>query len=1445
MKNLPLLCCAFILSLIVIASVNPSTAAVITTDTSIGALDTTFDGQDIVVSNCTVTIDGTHAFNSFQLAQGGILTHTSTNDGLSLTISNDFQIEPGGAIQLSGRGFAGNTGTGNGGAAGGPQSGAGAGHAGYGGMSSSNAPGGNCYGVFDEPVTLGSGGGPGVGGVGGAGGGAIKLVIGGTALIDGGVFANGANATNSRSGGGSGGSIWITAQTISGSGAITTDGGNGESIHGGGGGGGRIAIVWETNLFTGVMTAFGGFGWKTGGAGTVFTKSGEDNGLVVLDNAGRTGTNSMVAITNQVNVVVRGAASIIPEALNAGNLVLASNSFVFPSSSTIFMRVAGICVVEAGAGLVVTGKGSAPGQGQGAGGSVGTTGGGGGHGGRGGMPTNVFSGGGEHGAESGPNRLGSGGGGANSIGGFGGGWVNLTVNGNLQLDGTIAADGTAATSGSGGGGSGGSVSLSVGTLSGTGAITANGGNGLAAGGGGAGGRIAIYYSTNSFAGNIAAFGGSGSQAGGAGTIFMRQSNNAPALILDNNGQAGATTTFGGTFNTGYDSLTIANGSRAQIADTLSLLSVRDLLIASNAWLFPRNKPLKVTRNLTVEATSGIDVDRASTSSGGNGFLFGGGAGHGGFGGVALGFPNSGGSPYGAADHPTQGGSHGGPAAPGSMDSRGLGGGVVFINGGSVMKVDGVITANGGDGLASTYGPNYTGGGGGSGGSILILAGSLSGSGRISANGGAGVNGGGGGAGGRVALRCNTNTFAGTLSAYGGAGYVAGGAGTIYFSLYSGSLTLRHVLVDNNNQSGMNTFFGGQVSSMTVQNGGRAALAYTGQTYTYSDIVIHSNGWLAVANQAIMATNITVDAGGGIVADGQGTANNGGFGSGNRGAGHGGYGARGTNIAIAGGAAYGSITQPTNSGSYVSAMVPSPGGGGIKLNVSGTLSLNGRVSADAGSVSTLGNGGGSGGSVWLNVGTLTGSGLISASGGDCVNGGGGGGGRIAVYYNTNSFTGTMSVRGGTGFNHGGAGTIYRRKNSAPVGELLVDGGGVMGELTPLATNYSLPNLPFDLTVIGGASVLPIAPVPTLSNLWIGANSTLTMRTNETNLFLHVLRDVTITTGSTIQVDGKGFTQGIGPAPGASLANTGAGGGYGGAGGNSAAGAGGGTSYGSAAQPAERGSGGGAGANGYFGGSEGGGSIQMIVGGTLTLDGALTANGNAGLQDDSGGGAGGSIWVSAGILTGTGNISAVGGNGDLFGGGGGGGGRIAIYSPSNSFTGAITVSGGSGANPGEAGSLFIATNLFTYLISGTVTNLQGVPQSDVSVQASGLASVLTDGNGHYELSAPMGWSGTVTPSADPNVVVPGKRSYGSLYSDQTNVHFLVVQSVTPTLTSGLSETNMVLNWTGIPGVSYRAYWSTNLTHWTQMGSSIPGENGAMQLLIPANDLPQKFVRLQASY
>ena len=114
-----------------------------------------------------------------------------------------------------------------------------------------------------------------------------------------------------------------------------------------------------------------------------------------------------------------------------------------------------------------------------------------------------------------------------------------------------------------------------------------------------------------------------------------------------------------------------------------------------------------------------------------------------------------------------------------------------------------------------------------------------------------------------------------------------------------------------------------------------------------------------------------------------------------------------------------------------------GGGAIHIEVAGTFSHAGLITANGGRVGTNGPGGGS---VWLVAGRLTGDGAIQANGGGSNannNKGGGGGGRVAVYVQEDvsyatfreSFTGVISAYGGDGLNtgkshnSGAAGTVY--------------------------------------------------------------------------------------------------------------------------------------------------------------------------------------------------------------------------------------------------------------------------------------------------------------------------------------------------------------------------------------------------------------------------------------
>lgn len=130
------------------------------------------------------------------------------------------------------------------------------------------------------------------------------------------------------------------------------------------------------------------------------------------------------------------------------------------------------------------------------------------------------------------------------------------------------------------------------------------------------------------------------------------------------------------------------------------------------------------------------------------------------------------------------------------------------------------------------------------------------------------------------------------------------------------------------------------------------------------------------------------------------------------------------------------------------------GGGVVIIVADSLTVDGSILANGSNASFTGAGG-SGGAINISVETLAGLGEISADGGSntgpsTIHGGGGGGGRVAINYTINSYTGTASATGGSGYNHGGAGTIFWRENGNAYGRLLLDNEGrnARADTTPL-------------------------------------------------------------------------------------------------------------------------------------------------------------------------------------------------------------------------------------------------------------------------------------------------------------------------------------------------------------------------------------------------------------
>ncbi|KKR23527.1 MAG: hypothetical protein UT55_C0089G0002, partial [Candidatus Peregrinibacteria bacterium GW2011_GWE2_39_6] len=216
-----------------------------------------------------------------------------------------------------------------------------------------------------------------------------------------------------------------------------------------------------------------------------------------------------------------------------------------------------------------------------------------------------------------------------------------------------------------------------------------------------------------------------------------------------------------------------------------------------------------------------------------------------------------------------------------------------------------------------------------------------------------------------------------------------------------------------------------------------------------------------------------------------------------GAAHGGAGGRGGMSANPQATTYDVNTAPvllgSGGGGYGGTSDSGSGGGKVRLDISGTLTVNGAISANGRNSTTAG--GGSGGAIYITTNVLTGSSTISANGGSAGTGtgGGGGGGRIAVYYSDASgftlgnITVTKGLKGTTAGNQtdGSDGTTYLLVYPVP---------------TQPTITFPLPNS-FSFALTGGSLSASAYP----SN------------TESTNYGTHSSSDWKVQTGSDCSVD----------------------------------------------------------------------------------------------------------------------------------------------------------------------------------------------------------------------------------------------------------------------------------------------------------------------------------------
>ncbi|MDD5676732.1 MAG: hypothetical protein PHW60_01920 [Kiritimatiellae bacterium] len=249
-------------------------AEVVITNGSVLLTNATYNLASLTITGATTRLtfsnwDTKLAATNVIIQNGATVTHV-TNSALTTNelgewptngrvwiVCTNLNLQAGGQIDVSGRGFLGGLYTNGCGPGGGGLAqnatiyyGGAGGHGGNGGRAHyyGVGPAGLAYDLTNAPMLPGSGGaGQGLG----AGGGAVRIDAGnGTVTIEGTINANGRDS-GAVGGGGAGGSIYITCGMVGGSsnGSLIAKGGNGyyssDFVCSGHGGGGRIAIAYD------------------------------------------------------------------------------------------------------------------------------------------------------------------------------------------------------------------------------------------------------------------------------------------------------------------------------------------------------------------------------------------------------------------------------------------------------------------------------------------------------------------------------------------------------------------------------------------------------------------------------------------------------------------------------------------------------------------------------------------------------------------------------------------------------------------------------------------------------------------------------------------------------------------------------------------------------------------------------------------------------------------------------------------------------------------------------------------------------------------------------------------------------------------------------------------------------------------------------------------------
>ncbi len=219
------------------------------------------------------------------------------------------------------------------------------------------------------------------------------------------------------------------------------------------------------------------------------------NSNIMTDTVLVTDSGGTIVYTNEVDYLLTSTDGIWIQLQRTTNSTIPDGTNILVSYDALLgvlpvglnLTVTGNVEVAVGGSISANGLGYGGGAGPGTGYTAGNPadGSGAGYGGNGGMSSSNAMGGATYGSYLQPTNLGSGGGASyTGIGGSGGGAIQITAGGTFLINGTISADGANGTNSRSGGGSGGSIWITAHLVSGSGAITAQGGVGEPTHGGG-------------------------------------------------------------------------------------------------------------------------------------------------------------------------------------------------------------------------------------------------------------------------------------------------------------------------------------------------------------------------------------------------------------------------------------------------------------------------------------------------------------------------------------------------------------------------------------------------------------------------------------------------------------------------------------------------------------------------------------------------------------------------------------------------------------------------------------------------------------------------------------------------------------------------------------------------------------------------------------------------